>query len=269
MEGHYQMTENEEAKGPTNWHYFSKLKSISPVLYRACLALIALGAGLAVFRTVGQGASYEEIAIFVVAGVLFYSLGVLLLFFTKTEVRSVIFSAIALLAFASWYVFQSADTAFFKNLGPSAQSQITWCSIPVFAGFCADEIGNEETPTAPVTTETLETTPSGQNVVYLQFAGSLNRNDDIIPFVTRLCGEEYRWNVQGCEQGGERTAAAAGINLVRFFHEEDRVNAQRLANAILDVGPPRGSGTDLKLQKLDGTRFGSPAVGLLEIWISN
>lgn len=260
------MAENENAKPSYDWQYFSKLKSISPTLYRVCLVMIALGAGLAIFRTVKQDASYEEIGIFVAAGILFYCVGVLLFFFTKTEARSVVFSAVVLLAFGSWYVINSTGAAFFNSLGPSGQSQLTWCNVPVLAHLCADTVGDEGTSKPQ---DTIETTPDGQNLVYFQFAGSLNRQNDIIPFVTKLCGDEYGWNIQGCQRGGERTEAAAGINVVRFYHEEDRANAQRLANALLDAGPPRGTATDLKLQMLDAARFGSPAVGTLEVWISN
>lgn len=260
------MTEKVETKPSGNWEYFSKLKSISPTLYRACLVMIALGAGLAIFRTVKQGASYEEIGIFVAVGILFYCVGVLLLFFTKTEVRSTVFSAVVLLAFGSWYVVQSTGTAFFKNLAPSGQGQLTWCSVSFLANLCSDMVGDEGTSTPQ---DTSETAPDGSNLVYFQFAGNLNREDDMIPYVTKLCGDEYRWNIPECASGGERTEAAAGLNVVRFYHEEDRANAQRLANAVLDAGPPRGTAADLTLQILDADRFGSPAVGTLEVWISN
>ena len=260
------MTENDDTKPSDDWQFFLKLKSISPTLYRVCLVMIALGAGLAIFRTVKQGASYEEIGIFVAAGIFFYCVGVLLLYFTKTEARSVVFSAIVLLAFGSWYIIQSTGTAFFKDLAPSGQGQLTWCSVPFLANLCSDTIGDEGASTPQATSEAI---PDGPNLVFFQFAGRLNRKNDIIPFVTKLCSDEYGWNIKGCQRGGERTEAAAGINVVRFYHEEDRANAQRLANAVLDAGPPRGTATDLRLQMLDAARFGSPAVGTLEVWISN
>lgn len=260
------MTGNGGRKALDDWQYFAKLKSVSPTLYRVCLVMISLGAGLAIFRVVKQGASYQEILIFVLAGVLFYCVGVLLLFFTKTEARSVVFSAIVLLTFGLWYSFQSADTAFLRDLGPSGKSQLTWCSIPFLTNLCSDPVGDEGKSTPRISNET---TPVGQNIVYFQFAGDLDRKEEIIPYLTKLCGNEYGWNIQGCEEGGERTHTAAGLNLIRFYYDKDEENAQRLANAVLDAGPPHGTASDLQLQKLDPSRFDSPAVGTLEIWISN
>ena len=68
--------------------------------------------------------------------------------------------------------------------------------------------------------------PDTRNRVYIQFAGALSRKE-VQSVSVKL--QSRGWNVQGAEQGGERTAQAVGINQVRYFHEEDNDLAMRLA----------------------------------------
>ncbi|MGP9812262.1 hypothetical protein ACTZWT_12180 [Rhodopseudomonas sp. NSM] len=93
--------------------------------------------------------------------------------------------------------------------------------------------------------------------VFVQFAGVIAR-DDVRSMMRRL--RESGWNVQGVEQGGERTAAAANVQEIRYHDKADEVAANQLAQAVqlfsLTTRPiiPR-------LNPLVST-------GSLEIWIS-
>ncbi len=65
--------------------------------------------------------------------------------------------------------------------------------------------------------------------VFVQFAGYLDRNKQIIPLSQKLAQDG--WNVQGLERGGERTSAAAGYNEVRYSKGNEDA-AQALARTI-------------------------------------
>ena len=161
----------------------------------------------------------------------------------KNEARSVIFSAIVLTGAAGVYVTQNVNSTFIKTLSPSAGTQSTWCNL---IPYLCNSIKAENTMPSSSIDTTLGTEPIGNNIVYFQFAGDLNRDNDIIPFLKKLSDED--WNGQGFKEGGERTKAAIGYNEVRYYHSEDKENAQRLINAINKANPPKGAGKDMKLQ---------------------
>lgn len=97
--------------------------------------------------------------------------------------------------------------------------------------------------------------------VFLQFAGSLQR-ESIIELAMALAAEG--WNMQGADRGGERTAAAAGINEVRFFHPDDRKYAEALAQILI----AKADWVDgMEVRDLSSAGF-NPQPGQLEIWTS-
>ena len=101
----------------------------------------------------------------------------------------------------------------------------------------------------------------GPNKVYVQFAGSIVRND-LVENVSKLV--EAGWNVQGANRGGERTSAAYRLNEVRFFRKEDEALANQLAINFAD----EVSWTDkLKTVNLSDAGYSTPK-GYLEVWTS-
>lgn len=106
--------------------------------------------------------------------------------------------------------------------------------------------------------------PNATSRVYIQFAGSIARGD-VVEFAQLLSSDG--WSVEDMDRGGERTGRSAGLNEVRFFHEEDRSLAEALAVRSSEASP---AGTLLTVRSLAGTRFTTADTkGLLEIWISN
>lgn len=107
------------------------------------------------------------------------------------------------------------------------------------------------------------TTPSviSPGPVFTQFAGSLQR-ERIVALAQTLSTQG--WRMQGADRGGERTAAAAGTNEVRFFYPEDRPYAEALAQAIVGIADwvPEMDVVDLSSSGYQ------PAKGHLEIWTS-
>ena len=105
----------------------------------------------------------------------------------------------------------------------------------------------------------MPTTSSGASPalqIFVQFAGLLRREDVIaVSRGLRAAG----WNVQGADQGGERIAAAAGLNEIRYFpanEEAAKVLAQQIQATNLLKRP-------VTLQPRRDIR---PDV--LEVWIS-
>jgi hypothetical protein len=81
-----------------------------------------------------------------------------------------------------------------------------------------------------------ETQPSSVNIapysVYIQFAG-YDR-----PLIVSLAAAlaKQNWNVQSRDQGGERTANAAGLSEVRYHDASQKAAAEALAGAINATG---------------------------------
>lgn len=117
----------------------------------------------------------------------------------------------------------------------------------------ATEPASVELPTAPTVTS--------PGPVFIQFAGSLQR-ERIVTLARALFAQG--WKMQGADRGGERTAAAAGTNEVRFFYPEDRQYAEGLALAIIGIADwvPAMEVVDLSNSGYE------PARGQLEIWTS-
>jgi WD40 repeat protein len=99
---------------------------------------------------------------------------------------------------------------------------------------------------------------SASQKVFVQFAGALDRQA-MITFALGL--RDVGWNVQGADRGGERVAAAAGLNLIRYASPDDRAAAESLAGEV-SRSSPAGRNITVELNRL------VPA-GTLEIWISN
>jgi hypothetical protein len=105
----------------------------------------------------------------------------------------------------------------------------------------------------------IQFTQGAEERVYIQFAGY--KRDWVVDLAKRLAATG--WLVEGAERGGERIAAAAGMNEVRFFHAADAERAAALAAAVSPV--PEGG---LKVVDLSQGSYAQPAPGLLEIWVS-
>lgn len=108
-------------------------------------------------------------------------------------------------------------------------------------------------------------TPNGRaNRVFVQFAGALSR--DRVIWVSMALRDELGWNVQGADRGGERTAAANGVDQVRYFRPEDKALATALARAYNALGVWDGF-EPLNVALLTGFE-GSVPPGHLEVWTS-
>lgn len=103
----------------------------------------------------------------------------------------------------------------------------------------------------------------GPGLVYIQFAGSIPR-EDVAKVALEL--EAQGWNVQEPESGGQRTASAAGLNEVRFFHPEDRAAAEQLAQAFLSSSADWLSGS-MRVRDFSSAGLQAPE-GQLEVWTS-
>lgn len=105
--------------------------------------------------------------------------------------------------------------------------------------------------------------PLKWNRVYVQFAGSLSRED-----VTRvsLALKKEGWNIQGADKGGERTAQAVGIDQVRYFHKEDVALAKQLATSYNELATWQGF-DQLAVAFVGGSESRVP-IGHIEVWTS-
>lgn len=125
------------------------------------------------------------------------------------------------------------------------------------AGPTPDDAAAEPVSEQPATAD-LAVSPGP---VFTQFAGSLQR-ERIVALAQAL--SDQGWEMQGADRGGERTAAAAGINEVRFFYPEDRQYAEALAKSIIGIADwvP-----EMRVVDLSGAGY-QPVRGQLEIWTS-
>lgn len=120
----------------------------------------------------------------------------------------------------------------------------------------------ESTVSQPIPTPE-ETPPPENNRVFVQFAGALSRED-----VTNVSEQlaSIGWNVEGASRGGERTAGAAGIDQVRYFHSSDAKMAAQLANDYNRLADWNGF-DPLSVAEIQG--FGARVpLGKIEIWTS-
>lgn len=94
-------------------------------------------------------------------------------------------------------------------------------------------------------------------VVYIQFSGSITRE-----FITGLNTKlgEHGWIVPGIS--GERTEVAIGLNVVRFYGEQDRERATRLAELV-------SANWEQVLTIEDVSARYPDKRGQIEVWISN
>ena len=93
--------------------------------------------------------------------------------------------------------------------------------------------------------------------VYVQFAGLLRR-EDVVSVSRGL--RDTGWNVQGADQGGERTVAASGFNEVRYLSPANEVAAKVLAQQI--------QATNLIKHPIAVTLNTNVRPDTLEVWIS-
>lgn len=96
--------------------------------------------------------------------------------------------------------------------------------------------------------------------VFIQFAGY--KRGWVVGVAEKLA--EAGWRIEGGDRGGERIAAAAGLNEVRYFHSADAERAAALAEAVAAAAP----GTVATVVDLSGSTYGQTQPGLLEVWIS-
>jgi hypothetical protein len=106
----------------------------------------------------------------------------------------------------------------------------------------------------------IQFTQSSDERVYIQFAGY--QRDQIVALAKALVAAG--WRVEGADRGGERIAAAKGMNEVRYFNAADAERAAALVAATTAWAP------DKRFQVIDlsASAYGQAAPGLLEIWIS-
>lgn len=96
--------------------------------------------------------------------------------------------------------------------------------------------------------------------VFIQFAGY--KRDWVVGVAETLAAAG--WRVEGEGKGGERIAAATGLNEVRYFNPADAPRAAALVEALTAAAP----GTVAAVVDLSGSPYAQPQPGLLEIWIS-
>lgn len=96
--------------------------------------------------------------------------------------------------------------------------------------------------------------------VFIQFAGY--KRDWVVEVAEKLAAAG--WRVEGGGKGGERIAAAEGLNEVRYFNPADAERATALVDALTAAAP----GKVAKVVDLSGSTYAQAQPGLLEIWIS-
>jgi hypothetical protein len=107
----------------------------------------------------------------------------------------------------------------------------------------------------------IQFTQSSDERVYIQFAGY--QRDRIVALAEALVAAG--WRVEGADRGGERIAAAKGMNEVRYFNAADAERATALA---AKAGEWAG-GQVFAVVDLSTGKYGQPKQGLLEVWLSN
>lgn len=126
----------------------------------------------------------------------------------------------------------------------------------------SDEAAVGSSPDQDVSSSSLPSLISN-GPVFLQFAGNVQRST-LIDIAKELVTEG--WRVQGADRGGERTAAAAGLNEVRYFYPEDKATAQFLAESLGSL--MHWNSNPLTIHDLSASGY-SPPRGQLEVWVSN
>lgn len=96
--------------------------------------------------------------------------------------------------------------------------------------------------------------------VFIQFSGY--KRGWVVDLAGKLA--EAGWRVEGGDRGGERIAAAEGLNEVRYFNPADAERAKALAEAVAAAAP----GTEATVVDLSASKYGQAQPGLLEVWIS-
>ena len=96
--------------------------------------------------------------------------------------------------------------------------------------------------------------------VFIQFAGY--KRGWVVGVAEKLAAAG--WKIEGGDRGGERIAAAAGLNEVRYFNPADAERAAALAEALTAAAP----GTVATVVDLSASTDARPGPGLLEVWIS-
>lgn len=146
-----------------------------------------------------------------------------------------------------------------------------YCFVTIQAEGCPGSPKYSHTALANALTEVVEASAPAASgtplqtvspgLVFMQFAGNLQR-ETIVELAQALSAEG--WRMQGATRGGERTAAASGLNEIRYFHQEDRLYAEALARSIMDKVDWIPS---MEVRDLSRSRY-NPEKGQLEIWIS-
>lgn len=141
---------------------------------------------------------------------------------------------------------------------PICENAISSANVPASSAPSA----TQETADTPVGQEAPIPSGSGVTAVHVQFAGYSRTR--VIEVSSGLA--EAGWPVRGAEQGGERLAAASGLNEVRFFHPEDAEAASNLAVAVSAALPGQPS---IEVRDFSRTPVAASAgLGHLEVWIS-
>ncbi|MTH60056.1 hypothetical protein [Paracoccus litorisediminis] len=102
----------------------------------------------------------------------------------------------------------------------------------------------------------------GAGPVFVQFAGALQRKE-VADMALTL--KARGWNIQGADKGGERTASAAGLNEVRYFHPADKPAAEALASAL--AASANWVTGEIAIKDLSAAGLAA-SKGQLEIWTS-
>ncbi len=113
---------------------------------------------------------------------------------------------------------------------------------------------------AGVLVRNIQFTQGTDERVYIQFAGY--KRGWVVDLAGKLAGAG--WQIEDANRGGERIAAAAGLNEVRFFNAADADRAAALATTASTLV----TGSDFKVVDLSASSYGQPEPGLLEIWVS-
>jgi hypothetical protein len=152
------------------------------------------------------------------------------------------------------WIIVSVLHRFFPRSGELACAAIWWAPCLVTADSRATP--SQIPPVSPPAIPTTASFKPQDYTVVVQFAGTLAR-EDVRVMMQKL--EDNGWRVQGTKEGGERTAAAAGKNEVRFA-EGDKGPAEALAKSV------QGTNLIRNVTVTPGDR--SVQKGRLELWIS-
>ncbi|MCY0094864.1 hypothetical protein [Hoeflea ulvae] len=263
--------DNDPAANPSetvDWGFIKKMRDQNPYLYGAVIIVLGLASAFAIYQNVFKSPRYSELLAFAGFCVFLYAVGVVVAYLFRETRFKVVLSAIIVIGGLFVYGGEGLN----KTLSDTSQQFYPTILCWISASRCtpppkveAEDSQVEVDPSAagadaddtPMVTSPVAGSPQR---VYLQFAGALDRNAEIVPFVSRLAA--LGWTMQDTE----RIAAAAGLYEVRYFHEEDRENAERLVAAITASDPPVLAGNLPKLRYF--SNFSNVSLGNLEIWMS-